>query len=121
MNPGFFLFILGAGFVLGILGYTYHEGKKSCIDFYEAQILANKIVNQDKEIKNYKEAQEYSDQLIGEANLKATELEDRNVKLQAIIDSLPPNTNVCVSDEFLRELENLRGASSKKNNTKSAK
>jgi len=119
--PSLIIFVLGIGATLGVLGYTYHQGKQSCISFYEAQSLANKIKNQMDEIANYKTQQEYSDKLVGEALEKQLFLEKRNEKLQLSIDQIIFTKNVCVNDSFLLDLTKLRESSGKKNNTKSTK
>ena len=108
ISPGIVLTIGAIGATLGILGYTYHQGKQSCVSYYEAQILNNKLENQKKEIANYKEASEYNDQLAGEAMKHALSLEIKNDKLQKIIDGIT-DKHTCVDDNFLRELRELRG------------
>lgn len=112
IGPGLVLTIGLIGATLGILGYTYHQGRQSCISYYEAQILSNKLENQKKEIANYKEASEYNDQLAGEAMKHALSLEIKNEKLQKIIDGIT-DKHVCVDDSFLRELRELRSTSRK--------
>lgn len=108
IGPAAVLTIGMIGATIGILGYTYHQGRQSCISYYEAQILNNKLENQKKEIVNYKEASEYNDQLAGEAMKHALNLEIKNAKLQAIIDSIT-DKHICVDADFLRELRELRG------------
>lgn len=121
MSPSIVLMLIGGGAMLGILGYTYHQGKQSCVSFYEHQIAQNKIANQQKEIKNYKDAQEYNDQLVGEATTKAEQLRERNEELKLYVDQIQSTDHICVSYDFLRELGRLRSSTYEKKNTKPAK
>ena len=120
MAPSIFIFLIGIGATLGVLGYAYHQGKQSCVSFYEAQSTANKLANQTEEIKNYKEQTEFNDQLVGEANFKSSQLEYKNAKLQEYIANKLSGRE-CLTADFLRELSKLRSANGKKNNTKSTK
>lgn len=121
MAPSFVLMLVGGGIVLGILGYTYHQGKQSCVSYYEHLSVQNELKNKQAEAKNYQEQAEYNELLVGEATVAKMELEYRNAKLQQTINKMQSGGAVCVSSDFLRELQQLRSAGSKKTNTKSSK
>lgn len=109
MNPGFILAIGLIGATLGVLGYTYHQGRQSCISHYEALSLTNELESQKKEIDNYKASINYNEKLAGEAQDYINKMETKNAKLQAIVDSIS-DKHICVDDNFLRELRELRRA-----------
>lgn len=121
MYPGLILFIAGIGATLGVMGYIYHQGKQSCISYYEHLSVQNELKNKQAEAKNYQEQAEYNELLVGEATVHRMELENRNAKLQQIINKMESGGAICVDTEFLRSLKQLRGASGQKTNTKSTK
>lgn len=121
MSPGIILLLIGAVATLSILGYTYRQGRQSCISYYEHLSVQNELKNKQAEAKNYQDQAEYNELLVGEATVARMELEHKNAKLQQTINKMQSGGAVCVDADFLRELQQLRGTSSKKANTKSAK
>ena len=121
ISPSLVLLILGIGGSLGVIGYTYAQGKQSCVSYYEAQLLATRLKNQMDEIKNYQDQQEYNNKLVSEAQTKALTLEKKTHELQLKIDKIPPSGYVCVSSSFLYELIELRHFDSQKEGAKPSK
>lgn len=108
ISPGGFSIIIIVGMVVGILGYTYHEGKQSYKNVCEADKIKSQLIAERENTKNLKELNEYGAYLVGEAQKEVEQEKIKSDNLQKVIDKLNVSEYECVPDSVLDNLRKLR-------------